>query len=135
MRSAKLPAWGLTMVPYDNAFVACFLAPWNAHDIDGAMALMTDDCLWEITRGSEPCGTVFRGADAVRTAIGNAFTAMPDIRYELVRSLFGPDHVVIELLVTGTLPDGTRANFHACDVMTMVDGRVATKRSYRKVVA
>jgi hypothetical protein len=59
---------------------------------------------------------------------------MPDIDYEPVRSLFGPDHIVLELLVTGTLPDGTRANFHACDVMTMEGGKVATKRSYRKVV-
>jgi hypothetical protein len=27
---------------YDDAFVAKFLAPWNAHDVDGAMALMAD---------------------------------------------------------------------------------------------
>jgi uncharacterized protein (TIGR02246 family) len=119
---------------YDDAFVAKFLAPWNAHDVDGAMALMADDCLWEVTRGSEPYGTVFNGAEAVRTAIASAFKAMPDIHYEPVRTLFGPDHIVVELLVTGTLPDGTRANFHACDVMTMVAGKVATKRSYRKVV-
>jgi ketosteroid isomerase-like protein len=44
------------MAPYDDASVASFLAPWNAHDVDGAMTLMTDDCLWEITRGSEPYG-------------------------------------------------------------------------------
>jgi taurine dehydrogenase small subunit len=121
------------MEKYDDAFVTRFLAPWNAHDVDGAMALMTDDCLWEITRGGEPYGAVFRGAEAVRTAIGNAFKSMPDIHYELVRSLCGPDHVVVELLVTGTLPDGTTARFHACDVMTMAAGKVATKRSYRKV--
>jgi uncharacterized protein (TIGR02246 family) len=118
---------------YDDAFVAMFLAPWNAHDVDGAMALMADDCLWEVTRGSEPYGTVFNGDEAVRTAIANAFKAMPDIRYEPVRTLFGPDHIVVELLVTGTLPDGTPAKFHACDVMTMVAGKVTTKRSYRKV--
>lgn len=126
-------AEGPTMDLCNDAFVARFLAPWNAHDVDGAMALMTDDCLWEITRGSEPYGTVYRGADSVRSAIGNAFKAMPDIHYELVRSLFGPGHVVVELLVTGTLPDGTRASFHACDVMTMQGGKVATKRSYRKL--
>jgi len=117
----------------DEAFVTKFLAPWNAHDVDGAMALMTDDCLWEIPRGSEPHGTVFRGAAAVRTAIANAFKAMPDIHYAPVRSLFGPGHVVVELLVTGTLADGARAKFHACDVMTVVGGKIATKRSYRKM--
>jgi ketosteroid isomerase-like protein len=117
---------------YDEAFVTRFLAPWNAHDVDGAMALMTDDCLWEIPRGSEPHGTVFRGAASVRAAIAHAFASMPDIHYEPVRCLFGPGHVIVELLVTGTLADGTRAKFHACDVMTVVGGKIATKRSYRK---
>ena len=59
---------------------------------------------------------------------------MPDIGYELVRSSFGPELIVLELLVTGTLPDGSKARFQACDVMTMRAGKVAAKRSYRKAV-
>lgn len=122
------------MQTYDQAFVDKFMTPWNAHDVDGAMALMTDDCIWEITRGAEPHGTRFAGCHAVRAAIAAAFKAMPDIRYELVRSSFGPDLVVLELLVTGTPAAGGKARFQACDVMTMRDGKVAAKRSYRKVV-
>ena len=121
------------MADPDHAFVTAFLSPWNAHDVDGAMALMTDDCVWEIPRGSAPCGTLFEGADAVRAAIAGAFEAMPDVRYELVRGSFGRDLVVLELLVSGTLADGRQARFHACDVMTLRDGKVAAKRSYRKV--
>ena len=119
---------------YDEAFVRRFMKPWNDHDVEGAMALMSEDCLWETPRGAEPYGTRYDGAAAVRSAIANAFKAMPDIRYELVRCSFGPDLIVLELLVTGTLADGGRVNFHACDVMTMRDGKVATKRSYRKVI-
>jgi uncharacterized protein (TIGR02246 family) len=118
----------------NDEFVKRFMKPWNDHDVDGAMALMTDDCLWEIPRGSGPHGTRFEGATAVRAAIANAFKAMPDVRYELVRSRFGPDLVVLELLVTGTPADGRPARFHACDVMAVKDGKVAAKRSYRKVV-
>ena len=118
----------------DQAFVDAFLAPWNAHDVAGAMALMTDDCIWEIPRGAGPHGTRFEGSDAVRAAIAGAFETMPDVRYEVVRSSFGPDLVVLELLVTGTLADGQAARFHACDVMALRDGKVAAKRSYRKVV-
>ncbi len=121
------------MAVYDEAFVKKFMKPWNEHDADGAVAMMTDDCIWEIPRGAEPHGTLFRGSTAVRAAIADAFKAMPDIRYELVHSSFGPDHVVLELLVTGTR-DGRHAKFHACDVMTIRDGKVAAKRSYRKVV-
>jgi ketosteroid isomerase-like protein len=122
------------MTTYDHAFVERFLSPWNAHDVEGAMALMTEDCLWEIPRGAEPHGTRFAGSSAVRAAIAAAFQAMPDIRYELVHSGFGPDLIVLELLVTGTRADGGKARFQACDVMTLRDGKVAGKRSYRKVV-
>ncbi len=119
---------------HDQSFVARMLAAWNAHDVDGAMALMTDDCVWEITRGTEPHGTLFSGATAVRAAIANAFNSIPDIRYESIHSCFGADHVVMELLVTGTLADGTPAKFNACDVLTMREDRISAKRSYRKVV-
>jgi uncharacterized protein (TIGR02246 family) len=122
------------VLTYDEAFVDRFMTPWNAHDVDGAMTLMTDDCIWEIPRGAEPHGTQFKGSQAVRAAIANAFKAMPDIAYELVHASFGPDVVVLELLVTGTSPGGEKARFHACDVMTVRDGKVAAKRSYRKVV-
>lgn len=118
----------------DDSFVRRFLKPWNDHDVDGAMAFMTDDCLWEIPRGAEPHGTRFAGAAAVRGAIAAAFRTMPDIRYEIVRGSFGPDIVVLELEVTATLADGRPARFHACDVMTLRAGKVATKRSYRKLV-
>ena len=118
----------------DHAFVTAFLAPWNAHDVEGAMALMTDDCIWEVPRGNAPCGTLFKGADAVRAAIAGAFEAMPDVRYELLCSSFGQYLVVLELLVSGTPADGQPVKFHACDVMTLRGGKVAAKRSYRKVV-
>ena len=118
----------------DDAFVHRFLKPWNDHDVDGAMSLMTDDCIWEIPREPEAHGTRFEGSAQVRTAIARAFAAVPDIRYELVRSSFGPGLVVLELLVTGTMADGTPARFQACDVMTMRKGKVSEKRSYRKMV-
>jgi ketosteroid isomerase-like protein len=118
----------------DEDFVRRFLRPWNAHDVDGAMGFMTDDCVWEITKGSEPHGTRFDGTEAVRAAIDNAFRAVPDIHYELVRSSFGADLVVLELLVSGTFGDRGRTHFHACDVMTMRSGKVAAKRSYRKLL-
>ena len=117
----------------NEAFVARFMKPWNEHDIDGAMVLMTDDCLWDMLRGGELHGTRFDGSNAVRGAIAALFKAMPDVRYELLHSSFGPNLAVLELLVTGTSAGGEPVKFHACDVMTLRDGKVAAKRSYRKV--
>lgn len=118
----------------DEAFVQRMLSAWNAHDVERAMAMMAEDCLWEVTRGAEPHGTLVSGAAAVRDAVADLFRAIPDIHYRPLRSAFGPDLVVMELQVTGTLADGNRANFNACDVLTMRDGKIAAKRSYRKIV-
>ena len=38
------------MTPYDDTFVDRFREPWNRHDVDGALALMTDDCTWYAPR-------------------------------------------------------------------------------------
>ena len=122
------------MERYDQSFLERFLAPWNQHDVDGAVALMTDDCVWEVTRGSEPHGTLFKGTTAVRAAIADAFQAVPNVHYEPIRSIYGEDHVVVELLVTGTQLDGTQLKYHACDILTLADGKIAAKRSYRKMV-
>jgi ketosteroid isomerase-like protein len=89
------------MARYDDTFVGRFLEPWNRHDVDGALALMTDDCVWEVTRGREPHGTLYTGQTAVRSAIVEAFKALPDVNYNPVRNSFGEDHVVVELLVRG----------------------------------
>ena len=75
------------MPRYDDAFVDRFLEPWNQHDVDGALALMTDDCVWEVTRGREPHGTLYIGRTDLRAAIVEAFKALPDINYQPVRML------------------------------------------------
>jgi ketosteroid isomerase-like protein len=91
---------------------------------------MTDDCVWEVTRGREPHGTLYTGRAGVRSAITEGFKALPDVKYQPVRNSFGEDHVVVELLVTGTLGDGSKARFHARDILTLRDGLIAAKRSY-----
>ena len=53
------------MARYDDTFVDRFLEPWNRHDVDGALALMTDDCVWEVARGGGPHGTLYTGRAAV----------------------------------------------------------------------
>ena len=66
-----------------------FLEPWNRHDVDGALSLMTDDCVWEVTRGREPHGTVYTGRMGVRLAIVEAFKALRDVKNQSIRNSFG----------------------------------------------
>ena len=75
------------MARYDDTFVDRFLEPWNRYDVDGALALMTGDCIWEIMRGREPHGTLRTRRADVRAAIVEAFKALPDINSQPVRML------------------------------------------------
>ncbi len=59
---------------------------------------------------------------------------MPDARYELLRQFVSPEFAVVESRTTGTHA-GEPYDVHLVDGLTLRDGRIAAKRSYRKVRA
>lgn len=118
-----------------DAWSAAFLVPWNDHDVEGAVETFTEDGEWEFTVGPDPWGTTISGRDALRRQIAAIFEAIPDLHYEPVHLQRGPDHLVMEVLVTGTDSSGRKLNYRACDIVTLAGDRVAAKRSYRKVVS
>lgn len=63
-----------TIKAFNNAF--------NRRDIEAALALMTDDCVFENTYPA-PDGTRFRGKAAVRQAFAEFFASAPTIRFEV----------------------------------------------------
>jgi beta-alanine degradation protein BauB len=118
-----------------RAFAEAFLAPWNAHDIEAVLASLPVDFIWQFTVGSEPTGAVYRGRDELRAGVTRLFAAVPDIHYAIVDLHEGPNHLVMEVLVTGTNRDtGAVLNFQACDIVLFDGDRLVEKRSYRKVV-
>ena len=74
-------------MPPCDTFADRFLKPWNQQDVDGALALMTDDWVWEITTGREPHGTLYTGRTEVRAANRGGVQGAPDINYQPVRML------------------------------------------------
>jgi hypothetical protein len=56
------------MPRYDDTFVDRFLGPWNRHDVDGALALMTDDCVRR-EAVSRMAGALAGSASAAKTII------------------------------------------------------------------
>jgi ketosteroid isomerase-like protein len=120
-------------------FAAKFLAPWNAHDVEAVLAALPGDFAWQFTVGTEPTGAVYRGTAELRVGVEKLFATVPDIHYAIVDLHEGPNHLVMEVLVTGNNRDtGAALNFQACDIVlfdgTDADQRLVEKRSYRKVV-
>jgi taurine dehydrogenase small subunit len=72
------------------------------------------------------------GKEAARKLAAEFFERMPDARYEKVRHFVSPEIAVVESRTTGT-HEGTPYDVHLVDVLTLRNGKIAAKRSYRKV--
>ena len=115
-----------------EAFVERFNTVWNGPDLDGSMAMMTDDVVFEASFGKEPWGTRAVGRAAVREQVADILRRIPDIRWDEIRHVVGPGHAVVEWVTTGTPRGGTRFEVYGCDVLMLRDGQIAAKRSFRK---
>jgi ketosteroid isomerase-like protein len=115
-----------------EAFVARFNEVWNGHDVTGILAMMTDDVVFEASFGKDPWGTRVVGKPALREFLQDMFARIPDVRWDETRHFACPELAVVEWLTTGTPRGGTRYEVLGCDILTLRDGRIAAKRSYRK---
>lgn len=109
-----------------------FAAAWNRHDVDGLMACMTDDSVFEASAGTEAAGTRHVGSAAVRRAYAEVFATYADARWNHPRHFVVGDRAVSEWTFTGTTKDGTKVEVNGCDVFTLRGAKIALKNSYRK---
>jgi uncharacterized protein (TIGR02246 family) len=102
-----------------------FGAAWNAHDLDAALALCTDDVVFEST-GPAPDGQRSKGRAEVRAA----WTAI----FDNTDALFTTEDLFVtgDRAVTTWTYDWGDGHVRGVDVMRVRDGRVAEKFSYVK---
>ncbi len=105
--------------------VAAFGAAWAAHDIDRALSMVTDDCLFEST-GPAPDGSQHKGRDEIRRAWQPIFDDT-DSRFEVEDSFAAGDRVVERWIYTWN-----GGHIRGVDVFRVRDGRVAEKLAYVK---
>src|SRR5947199_3048721 len=79
-----------------DAFVERFNRVWNGHDIDGILAMMTDDVVFEASFGKDPWGTRVSSKPAVRKFLETMFDRIPDVRWDEIRHFAHPDQVTVE---------------------------------------
>jgi steroid delta-isomerase-like uncharacterized protein len=75
-----------------------FIAAWNAHDPDRAVALLSDDVVWQDVGSPEP----MRGKAAARQYIQGWFTAFPDLTAVVNNRVVTENQVAAEVGFTGT---------------------------------
>jgi ketosteroid isomerase-like protein len=109
-----------------------FADAWNRHDLDALMSAMTDDCVFEASAGPAANGQRSEGKVAVRAAYAAVFETFPDAHWANASHFVAGDRGVSEWTFTGTRKDGTRVEVTGCDLLTLRDGKIAIKNSYRK---
>jgi steroid delta-isomerase-like uncharacterized protein len=75
-----------------------FLASWDAHDPDRALALLSDDIVWRDVSVPEP----MHGKAAIRPYLQGWFTAFPDMSARTKNRVVTEDQVAAEVEFTGT---------------------------------
>lgn len=104
-----------------------FTEAFGAQDVDGIMALMTDDVVFEAT-GPAPDGERHEGAAAVRAVWEALFSETRSPRFETEEFFVGDDE---RALVRWRFSwDG--GHVRGVDVLRLRDGRVCEKLSYVK---
>lgn len=105
--------------------VARFGAAWAAHDLDAALALVTDDCLFDAT-GPAPDGVPHVGPEALRAAWRGIFDDASS-SFEEEETFAAGDRVVQRWRYRWG-----GGSIRGVDVFRIRDGRVAEKISYVK---
>jgi ketosteroid isomerase-like protein len=107
---------------------------WNACDVETVWALITDDCVWEASFGPHPWGERYEGKDEIARGLRQLFARIPDVEFLGAQRFACGEHAVAEWRVVGTRPDGTKMDVHGCDIYTLREGKIASKRAYRKAL-
>ena len=115
-----------------TSLLEAFADAWNRHDLDALMSMMTANCVFEASAGNFVNGERHEGQQAVRAAFAAVFAQYPDARWNNARHFVTGDRGVSEWTFTGTLKDGKRVEVDGCDLLTLRDGKIAVKNSFRK---
>ena len=105
-----------------NAFNEAF----GRHDVDGVMALMTDDCIFENTL-PPPDGERFVGQAAVRRFWERFFADTPKAAFEAEEMVVAGDRAVVRWRF-----DWGDGHVRGIDLIRVSDGKVSEKLSYVK---
>jgi ketosteroid isomerase-like protein len=108
-----------------SELVEAFGAAWAAHDLDAAMAFLSDDCLFDAT-GPAPDGARCVGAEEIRSAWKPIFDDVSST-FEAEETFEAGDRVVQRWVYSW---DG--GHVRGVDLFKVADGRITEKRSYVK---
>ena len=104
---------------------------FDAHDVDGIMAAMTEDCVFD-SPGPTPDGTRFQGQASVRQVWEEFFGSSSRARFEAEEMFASGDRCVVRWIYTWLDEQGSPGHVRGVDIFTVEDGQVSEKLAYVK---
>ena len=115
----------------NRATYAAFAEAWRRKDVDGLMALVTDDVVYAASVGCEP-GATYRGRDEVRRGFEQMLSHDRTIAiHDRPLTIVG-DRGFAEWEYTVERNGGDRARVRGIDVLHFAGGRISLKDAFRK---
>lgn len=103
----------------------------NRHDVDGVMALMAEDCLFENTFPS-PDGTRYTGPAEVRRFWSEFFHGSPNAHFDTEEMFISGERGVVRWRYQWVNADGTTGHVRGVDIFRFRDGKIVEKLAYVK---
>ena len=108
-----------------------FNEAFNRHDVEGIMALMTNDVVFENT-SPRPDGERYDGQESVRGFWEQFFASSPNARFDTEDIFAGGNRCTVRWIYNWTDAEGKSGHVRGVDVFRVRDGKVAEKLSYVK---
>jgi ketosteroid isomerase-like protein len=108
-----------------------FNQAFNDHDVEGVLALMTDDCLFENTY-PPPDGERIQGKPAMRAWLEEFFAASTQAYFEFEEIVLCGESAFQRWIYRWVDADGAAGHVRGVDVFHLRDGKVAQKLSHVK---
>lgn len=117
--------------PADNQqIVKAFVAAFNRHDIEGVMALMSDDCVFE-SSSPAPDGARYVGREQVRMVWEALFRDRPTSYFEEEEYFASGDRAFARWKLKWTV--GSEIKYtRGIDIIRIKNGKITEKLTYSK---
>jgi limonene-1,2-epoxide hydrolase len=104
--------------------VNAFMAAFDRKDLDGALALVTDDCYYD----NVPLGDM-RGREKMREFLAAIVAGNEPVQFEVLRQAAG-DKVVMNERIDRFVMNGKAVALPVSGVFEVVDGKISFWRDY-----
>ena len=99
-----------------QVLIDAFAYPFNRHDLDAVMSMMTEDCVFPASAGDEVEGKRIVGQQAVREAFAAVLASTPEAQWHTAEHSIDGDRACTRWRFTGTTVDGAAVEAIGCDL-------------------